>query len=122
MHADGGRLPTKHNGFEKSVVFKDRSRSARLLRYAANAATIILLGFCAYHYTRTNILRPIPGLRGPSDFAVYYQAARDVVSGTSPYENAAYFYPPLVAFLMTPFALTDYVSARTIWFVLSHLM
>jgi hypothetical protein len=53
---------------------------------------------------------------------VYYRAAKDIVSGTSPYENPAYFYPPLVAFLMTPFALTDYVTARSTWFLLSHLL
>ena len=55
-----------------------------------------------------------------SDFTVYYRAATAILNGQSPYENPAYFYPPVVAFLMAPFALTDYVTARWIWFLLSH--
>jgi len=120
---DGERVVTKHSRkFERSIVFDGRSRFALFGQNRANVATVIVLGLCAFIYIKANVLSPIPGLRGQSDFAVYYRAAKDIVSGTSPYENPAYFYPPLVAFVMTPFALTDYVTARSTWFLLSHLL
>jgi hypothetical protein len=89
-------------------------------QWYAKLAFAVLIVWCADIYYKINILRPISGLPNASDFAVYYHAGRDILSGISPYENAAYFYPPLVAFLMAPFALTDYVSARCIWFALSN--
>jgi len=60
-------------------------------------------------------------LSSESDFSAYYRAAKAVLSGQSPYENPAYFYPPVVAFLTAPFGLTDYVTARWIWFALSQV-
>ncbi|HUD14184.1 MAG TPA: glycosyltransferase family 87 protein [Terracidiphilus sp.] len=123
MPMDGGRIVTKQNReLDRSIVFGGRSHSALFGQHGANIVTIIVLGLCAFVYIKTNVLAPIPGLRSQSDFGVYYHAAKDVVSGTSPYENPAYFYPPLVAFLMTPFAFTDYVTARSTWFILSHLL
>jgi hypothetical protein len=120
---NGGRIVTKqHREFKISTVFGDRPLPAFFGQHWANIVTIIVLGLCAFVYIKTNVLRPLPGLRSQSDFAVYYRAAKDVVSGTSPYENPAYFYPPLVAFLMTPFAFTDYVTARSTWFLLSHVV
>src|ERR1035441_4079344 len=122
MRMDGGSIVTKQNReFPRSIVFDGRSHSALFGQRGANIVTITILGLCAFIYTKTNVLTPIPGLRSQSDFAVYYRAAKDVVSGRSPYENPAYFYPPLVAFLMTPFAFTDYVTARSTWFLLSHV-
>jgi Glycosyltransferase family 87 len=91
-----------------------------LKQNAANIACTIFVGYFAYLYWKINILRPIPGLSSVSDFGVYYRAGRDVLNGASPYENPAYFYPPLVAFAMAPFALTDYVTGRWLWFLLSH--
>jgi hypothetical protein len=85
-------------------------------------ATIAIVAGCAFVYTKLNVLDPISGLGGPSDFAVYHQAAKDILTGTSPYENSAYFYPPSVAFLMAPFGLVPYVTARWIWLLLSHAL
>jgi hypothetical protein len=85
-------------------------------------ATIAIVAACAFFYIKPNVLAPISGLVGPSDFGVYYRAAKDILSGTSPYENSAYFYPPSVAFLMAPFGLIPYVTARWIWFLLSHAL
>src|ERR1035438_6208188 len=120
---DGGRIVTKQNReFKNSTIFGDRLLPAFFGQHWANIVTIIVLGLCAFVYIKTNVLTPLPGLRSQSDFAVYYRAAKDVVSFTSPYENPAYFYPPLVAFLMTPFAFTDYVTARSTWFLLSHVV
>jgi alpha-1,2-mannosyltransferase len=85
-------------------------------------APIAIVAACAFFYIKPNVLDPISGLGAPSDFAVYYQAAKDILSGTSPYENSAYFYPPSVAFLMAPFGLIPYVTARWIWFLLSHVL
>jgi hypothetical protein len=123
MRMDGVRIATKQNReLEKSIVFKGSSRSEGFERHGAKILTVIVVGLCAFNYIKINVLTPLPWLSNQSDFAAYYRAARDVVSGTSPFENPAYFYPPLVAFLMTPFAFTDYVTARSIWFLLSHLM
>ncbi|HEX3748047.1 MAG TPA: glycosyltransferase family 87 protein [Bryobacteraceae bacterium] len=90
--------------------------------YSANLATALVVGCCALIYIKLNVLAPIPGLPNPSDFYVYYHAGHDVLRGTSPFENFAYFYPPLVAFVMSPFALLDYVTARWIWFATSHVL
>ena len=73
-------------------------------------------------YLKINILTLLPGLPSESDFGVYYRAGVDILGGKSPYGRPAYFYPPLVAFGMSPFALTDYVTARTTWFVVSHML
>jgi hypothetical protein len=122
MQMDHGRLrTTRHGELERPLVFNARPQSAFFELPGANVVTIIVLGLCAFFYFKTNVVTPIPGLRNESDFAVYYRAAKDVVTGKSPYENPAYFYPPLVSFIMTPFAFTDYVTARWIWFLLSHL-
>src|ERR1035437_7465319 len=72
-------------------------------------------------YVRTSVGAPIPTLPTNSDFGGFRHAAEDILHGKSPYNNPAFFYPPLLAFLMVPLALVDYVVARWIWFVLSHL-
>jgi hypothetical protein len=81
----------------------------------------VIVALCALIYVRTNIVQPIPKLAGPSDFYAYFHAAEDILHGRSPYSDPVFFYPPLLAFLMVPLALLDYVTARWIWFVLSHL-
>lgn len=83
-------------------------------------ALIVLVSILIY--VRTSVVPVIPTLAGPSDFSAYLQAAADILQGTSPYSNPVFFYPPLLAFLMIPLALVDYVAARWIWFVLSQLL
>lgn len=82
----------------------------------------LIVALCAVMYVRTNVSLRIPTLARPSDFAAYIEAGQDLLHGISPYNNPALFYPPLLAFLMVPFALVDYVVARWIWFILSHLL
>lgn len=84
-------------------------------------ACAIVVGLCAAWYIKANLLFPMRYLSHESDFSAYYRAAKVVLSGQSPYENPAYFYPPVVAFLTAPFGLTDYVTARWIWFALSQI-
>lgn len=81
----------------------------------------LAVALCALIYVRTSVAPPIPTLAGPSDFYGYYHAGEDILHGSSPYRSPAFFYPPLLAFLMVPLALVDYVAARWIWFALSHL-
>jgi hypothetical protein len=82
----------------------------------------LFLLFCGGWYLHENLFELLPGIAGtPSDFTHYYQAARHVAAGVSPYSDASYDYPPAVAFALTPLALTDYVTARRIWFAASHL-
>lgn len=76
---------------------------------------------CAAWYVKANLLFPMRYLSSESDFSAYYRAAKAVLSGQSPYENPAYFYPPVFAFLTAPFGLTDYVTARWIWFAVSQV-
>jgi len=92
-----------------------------LKQHAPNLATILVAAFCAVWYCNSDFLRPSAGLRGPSDFHEFHRAAQAILNGRSPYENPAWFYPPLTAFLLAPFALTDYFTARWIWFILSHV-
>ncbi len=89
-------------------------------RYGPNIVTALILTFCAVWYIKTNLLRQIQGLPGPSDFSFYYRAGQTILNGRSPYDEPAWFYPPLTAFLMTPFALVDYLTARWIWLLISH--
>ena len=43
------------------------------------------------------------------------------MAGTSPFIDPGYDYPPLISFAVTPLTGTGYVTARRIWFVLSHV-
>lgn len=88
--------------------------------HASTIATLAFVAWCIFFYVKLNVVRLIPGMPYPSDFAGYYTVAHDILRGTSPYWNPSFFYPPIVAFLMAPFGLTDYLTARWIWFVLSH--
>jgi Glycosyltransferase family 87 len=57
-----------------------------------------------------------------SDFSSYHQAARAILEGRSPFTVPTHDYPPLLSFLLTPFALLPYPSARLAWFGTSHLL
>jgi hypothetical protein len=89
---------------------------------AGNGFCALIVAVCILIYLRTNVVPVIATLAGPSDFSAYFHAAEDILNGRSPYSNPVFFYPPLLAFLMIPLALVDYVPARWIWFVLSHLL
>lgn len=103
-----------------------KERSAPLLRAPAesfpNIVCALVVALCLFLYIRTSILSPIPTLRTQTDFSAYFHAAQHVLDGVSPYNDPVFFYPPLLAFFMIPFALIDYVSARWVWFILSHLL
>jgi hypothetical protein len=88
---------------------------------SGNVFCALIVALCALIYVRTSVVAPIPTIAGPSDFFAYFHAADEILHGRSPYHDPAFFYPPLLAFLMVPLALVDYVAARWIWFGLSHL-
>lgn len=82
-------------------------------------APLFVLG-CAVWYVWRAVVVPFPDA-GPSDFQWYYLAAQHILHGRSPYLAAGYIYPPLTAFLFTPFAVFPYVPARRAWFLLSNV-
>jgi|ERR1051326_3302397 hypothetical protein len=91
-----------------------------LRRHGSNIIATVVVAFCCFWYLRTNTLRYAGGLGGPSDFREYRRAGQAILQGRTPFDNPAWFYPPLTTFLMAPFGLTDYLTARWIWFLLSH--
>ena len=54
-----------------------------------------------------------------SDFHVYWQAARAVLEGLSPYTAAGYFSPPLLAWLSIPFSLLGWKAAVVVWLLVN---
>ncbi len=84
---------------------------------------LIFLAACAGWYIRETIWLELPGLNDDnSDFHAYHRAARAIVAGHSPYSlGTDYIYPPAMAFLVTPLAPFDYVTARRIFFGVSQV-
>jgi hypothetical protein len=86
------------------------------------AIAVLLLLLCGGFYVWENVCEQVPGITDlPSDFSNYYRAAQAWRSGRSPYADAGYDYPPLIAAVVLPLAHVSYVRARWIWFILSHL-
>lgn len=84
-------------------------------------AICILLLLTGRYYQKT-VAGRLPILNSaPCDFLPYYQAAQHIVHGDSPYLADGYIYPPLLAFLLTPIAPLEYVTARRVWFAVSQL-
>src|ERR1017187_1667167 len=80
-------------------------------------ALILCLVCCAAYYLKTNVGNLLPSITDThSDFTNYYRAARCVLAAQSPYTDVDYIYPPTLAFLLAPVGLTDYLTARRIWF------
>ena len=80
-------------------------------------AMILFLVCCVAYYVKVNVGDLLPGITdSPSDLSHYYRAAFCVLQAQSPYTDVDFDYPPAVAFLVTPLAFTDYVTARRIWF------
>ncbi len=55
------------------------------------------------------------------DFRHYYDAATEWLSGGSPFSVPGFDYPPLLAYLVGPFALLPLETPRLAWFLLSLL-
>ena len=87
---------------------------------ARRVLVVVWIVLCAVWYVKQNVVDalPTPGL---SDFRYYYDAARHVAHGESPYRTAEYVYPPLLACLLVAVAWLDYYTARWIWFLFSHV-
>jgi hypothetical protein len=86
---------------------------ARLKR----SAMLLCLAYCSVYYFKVNVTDRLPDITNSvSDFTTYHGAARWILAGQSPYTEAEYIYPPTFALLLTPLALTDYLTARRIWF------
>jgi hypothetical protein len=86
-----------------------------------NLDAILFCLFCAAWYFHATVWNIIPQLSRPSDFTLYYAAARDILAGRSPFVTEGYIYPPLLASLLTPLAALSYVAARWVWFLVSQL-
>jgi hypothetical protein len=90
------------------------------MKRGVNLAAILFCVLCAAWYFRVTVLTVIPELSHPSDFTLYYEAARNVLAGRSPFVTEGYIYPPLLAWLLAPLATLSYVAARWVWFLLSQ--
>jgi hypothetical protein len=83
---------------------------------------VLFLVCCATYYLKMNVGDLLPGINdSPSDFTHYYRAALCVREAQSPYLDPEDLYPPALAFLLTPLTLTDYATARLIWFWCSQV-
>ena len=96
---------------------KHRQKRLRFARFCGWAFLFISAGWYAYD----TVIDQLPN-GSPSDFAIYRLAAVRIVHGQSPYTEPGYIYPPLLAYLLSPFACIDYLPGRWIWFGLSHAM
>jgi len=124
-------MPPSHANLPQGILDLPilRIRLAQILRpmgqtlrkRAGDILCALIVAFCALIYVRTSVLPPISTLAGDSDFFAYFQAGGEILHGRSPYNNPVFFYPPLLAFLMVPLALVNYIMARWIWFALSQL-
>src|SRR5947207_1479583 len=91
-----------------------------LKQQRANIITGLILALCVVWYFKATVLGPVQWLGARRDFIHYWEEGRTILSRQSPYASTAWFYPPLTAFAMVPFAFTDYLTARWIWFLMSH--
>ena len=89
-------------------------------RPAERLAVLVFLASCAAWYGRETVSKIVPLLGGVSDFRKYYEAARQIVEGHSPFAAAGYIYPPLLAEILTPLAHLSYLEARWIWYLASQ--
>jgi len=89
-------------------------------RTLRSIAILFFMLSCVAWYWRETVWKIVPTLGGVSDFHKYYDAARQIVEGHSPFATAGYIYPPLLADLLIPLAHLDYLGARWLWFVVSQ--
>ncbi len=92
------------------------------MRKAVLALQIALLVLGLGFYVQRNMVRAgrlVDDTR--SDFSNYWDAARAMLEGASPYVVHNFDYPALVALVTLPVAAADYPTARLVWFCFSHL-
>ena len=93
---------------------------ATLTKLFARVAAPAIVLLCAGWYIHDSFVDQMP-TAGLSDFRCYYLAAQHVAHGESPYLADGYLYPPLLACALTPLAALDYLPARWVWFLFSHV-
>ena len=90
-------------------------------KIAAGAAAVIAAAWAAREYVRAADYR-LSVDEAPHDLAVFLRAASAVLDGNSPYSFRAdetYAYPPLLAFLVSPFEALGVDAATVLWTLLS---
>src|SRR5580692_6314524 len=88
-------------------------------KLARSAAVLFFAASVAWYYHET-VVMILPSVPKPSDFSAYYDAARNILAGHSPFLRSGYIYPPFLALMLTTVAWLPYVTARWIWFLFSH--
>ncbi len=73
---------------------------------------VLFVLLCSAWYVDKTVVNVIPSLPVAADFNAYYNAARNIAAGHSPFNARSYIYPPLLAFVLTPFARLLYVTVR----------
>ncbi len=84
------------------------------------AAVVVFVLLCAGWYCDKTVVEVIPSLAKPADFNAYYEAARNITAGHSPFSYQPYIYPPFLAMVLTPVASRSFFYVRWIWFVVSQ--
>src|SRR5215212_4174073 len=111
----------------KAIPASGRSRSS----YVAPMA-LAIVGALVVLVSVGHIITTIESTMGDfDDFTPYWNGAKSVAAGHSPYEWLAenrpqevpdYIYPPLLALVLAPFTLVlDYPTARWVWLGISTL-
>ena len=91
------------------------------MRTAAAAVILAAVLTAGVYFARQSGTDPE---RYGNDFSVYFLAARELLSGSDPYQRTLslwtpYLYPPLLAELMLPLGLLPLPIAAYLWFLLS---
>lgn len=87
--------------------------SSRLVR-----SLVIIVSLAIYGWE--TVYDVVPAMPAESDFRHYYEAARLLMSGYSPYGEQGFDYPPLLAYIVAPISGPGYLFARWAWFLLSQ--
>lgn len=85
-------------------------------RFPHRALQLLALGVCVYfvvHGVRAG-LKP-----AGSDFTIYYEAGKAVLSGADPTRVDRYIYLPVFAVVVAPLAFLPYVAALVVWQIAS---
>ncbi|HLH21033.1 MAG TPA: glycosyltransferase family 87 protein [Chloroflexota bacterium] len=125
-----GDVPDASQGGASPLVARPRPGApGRGRTWARNAGVVALALLLLLAIGVRVVLVVQGGLVAGDDFTPYWNGARAVAAGQSPYawlaenrpqEVPDYIYPPLLAMLLAPFALVlDYAAARWAWLALS---
>jgi hypothetical protein len=100
---------------------RDPGETARREWQPSRALVGVVLVLAATSYVYLGWIAVWPYVARPeSDFVNYFQAARAIVEGRSPFSVPGFDYPPLLAIVVLPLVPLGLEGARWAWFCLGH--